>query len=249
VSSRPTDQAYLREEQYRDDSNLRARMDLHLRFSTNPEPWHRWVFDRFDFPAEARILEAGCGPGELWLQNLDRLPPGWELMLSDLSAGMLDKAHAGLGDRATYQVADAQELPFEDESFDGVVANHMLYHMPDRLRALREFARVLRPGGRFLSSTNGADHLKEIKELYVDRRPWEYRLEEAADELRAVFTDVELDVYPCDLEVTEVEPVVAFVRSMDPGIEDLEEVVRATIERKGSFHVTKSTGLLRCRKP
>ena len=71
-----TDQAYLREEQYRDDANLRARLDLHRRFSTNPQPWHRWVFDQLDLPDEADILEVGCGPGELWLQNLDRIPPG-----------------------------------------------------------------------------------------------------------------------------------------------------------------------------
>jgi len=244
-----TDPIYLREEQYRDDSNLRARMELHRRFSTNPEPWHRWGFDRFDFPSRARILEVGCGPGELWLQNLDRIPAGWELTLTDLSPGMIEEARAALGERAAYLVADVQELPFEDESFDGAIANHMLYHVPDRERALRELRRVLRPDGLFYSSTNGGDHLKEIKALYVDDRPWEYRLETVDEELGAVFADVALEMYPCDLEVTEVEPVVAFVRSMDPGIAGLEEIVRAQIERQGSFHVTKSSGLFRCRKP
>jgi ubiquinone/menaquinone biosynthesis C-methylase UbiE len=244
-----TDQTYLREQQYRDDSNLRARMELHRRFSTNAEPWHHWVFDRLEFPPDARILEVGCGPGELWLQNIDRIPAGWELTLADLSPGMIEEARNVLGDRAAYVVADAQELPFQDESFDGAIANHMLYHVPDRPRALREIARVLRPGALFCSSTNGGDHLKEIKALYVDDRPWEYRLETADEELGAVFADVELEMYPCDLEVTEVQPVVAFVRSMDPGIEGLEETVRAHIAREGSFHVTKSSGLFRCRKP
>ena len=243
-----TDKTYLRDEQYRDDSNLRARIELHRRFSTNPEPWHRWVFDRFDFPAEARILEVGCGPGELWLQNRDRIPEGWRLTLADLSPGMVEKAREGLGDSAEYQVTDVQELPFSDDSFDGVVANHMLYHVPDRPRALAEISRVLRPGGHFCSSTNGADHLREIRELYVDPTPWGYRLEEAREELRAVFTDVELEVFPGDLEVTEVEPVVAFVHSMDLGIDGLEDVVRARIDAEGSFHVTKSSGLFRCRK-
>jgi hypothetical protein len=70
-----TDQTYLREEQYRTDENLRARIDLHRRFSTNPERWHRWVFDRFAFAPDARILEVGCGPAELWSENRDRIPP------------------------------------------------------------------------------------------------------------------------------------------------------------------------------
>src|SRR5262249_38702667 len=79
LSSRFTESTWLKEEQYRDASNLRARIELHRRFDTNPEPWHRWVFDRLDFPAEADILEVGCGPAELWRQNLDRIPAGWRL--------------------------------------------------------------------------------------------------------------------------------------------------------------------------
>jgi SAM-dependent methyltransferase len=248
LSSPFTDSTYLREEQYRDDANLRARLDLHRRFSTNPQPWHRWVYERFDFSPEAQILEVGCGPGELWLQNVDRIPDGWRLTLADLSPGMLEKAREALGDRADYREADVQELPFEDGSFDGVIANHMLYHVRNRPRAFAEIARVLRPESLFYASTNGRDHLKEIKELYVHQEPWQFRLEEAGDELRAAFADVELDVYPDSLEVTEVEPVVAFVHSMDRGVDGFEEVVRARIAAAGSFHVTKVGGLFHCRK-
>lgn len=245
-----TDPSYLRDEQYRDDSNLRARVELHERFSTNPEAWHRWVFDRLEPGPQADVLEIGCGAGELWRQNLERIPREWRLMLADLSPGMLDAARAAVGDRAEYRVADVRELPFPDDSFDAAIANHMLYHVPDRARALAELRRVLRPEGRFYASTNGVEHLREIKALLAEQWGWEFRLEAAAAELLGAFVDVELDVYPCDLEVTEAEPLVAFVRSLDHGeIEGMEEVVRATIEREGSFHVTKSTGLFRCRKP
>ena len=61
-----TDQEYLRSEQYRDSGNLRARMGLHERFSTNPLGWQRWVFNQFDLMPDSRILELGCGPGRLW---------------------------------------------------------------------------------------------------------------------------------------------------------------------------------------
>ena len=248
--SRFTDSAYLREEQYRDDANLRARMDPHRRFATNPQPWQRWVFDRLDLPDEADVLEVGCGPGRLWEENLDRIPDGWRPTLVDLSAGMVERARAALGERAAYAVADAQELPFPDERFDAAVANHMLYHVPDRPRALRELARVLQPAGRFYCATNGGDHLREIKALFERQSPWEFRLETAARELADVFADVTVEVYPSRLEITEVEPVVAFVRSMDHGeVEGLEERIRGEIERAGWFRVTTATGLLSARKP
>lgn len=243
-----TDPEYLRDKQYQTDENLRARMDLHRRFSTNPELWHRWVFDRLELEPEARVLEIGCGPAELWAENRDRIPPGWHLTLADLSPGMLDAARAAVGDHAEYQVADVQALPFEDGSFDGAIANHMLYHASDRARAIGELARVLRPHGQLYASTNGAGHLKEINALLERPVEWGFRLEIAGDELGAFF-EVELHVYPCDLEVTEPGPVIAFVRSLDCGeIEGAEAVVEATIAREGSFHVTKSTGLFRCRK-
>jgi SAM-dependent methyltransferase len=245
-----TDQNYLREQQYRDDSNFRARVDLHARFSTNPEPWPRWVFDRLEIGSQAGVLEVGCGPAELWKANRDRIPEGWRLVLADLSPGMLEAAHVVLGDRAEYHVADAQELAFADASFDAAIANHMLYHVPDRARALSELARVLLPGGRFYASTNGAEHLKEIKGLLDHESEWHFRLETGEEELAEHFVDVELELYPCDLEVTEVEPVLAFVRSMDHGeVEGAEDRVRGAIEREGSFHVTKSSGLFSCRKP
>lgn len=243
-----TDPDYLREEQYATDENLRARMDLHSRFSTNPEPWHRWVFDRLDFAPDARILEVGCGPAELWRENLDRIPGGWQITLADLSPGMLEAARGVLGDRAEYQVADVHDLPFSDGSFDGAIANHMLYHASDRERALGELARVLVPGGTLYASTNGAGHLQEINALLERTWQWGFRIEVAGEQLAAFF-DVELELYPCDLEVTEPEPVLAFVRSLDCGeVEGARELVEETIAREGSFHVTKVTGLFRCRK-
>lgn len=248
--TRFTDQAYLKDEQYRDDSNLRARIELHRRFDTNPEPWHRWVFDRLAFPAEAEILEVGCGPAELWVQNVERLPEGWRLTLADLSPGMVEDARRALGDRADYVAADIQDMPFEDASFDGVIANHMLYHVEDRPRAFREVARVLRPDGVFYCSTNGGEHLKEIKALYADSEPWSwgFRLEDAGEELREVFADVQVEFHPGGLEVTEVEPVVAFVNSLSKGKDGFEDVIRERIEREGAFRVTKVGGLFACRK-
>jgi len=107
-----TDAKYLRDEQYRDDSNLRARIELHRRFSTEPEPWHRWVFDRLHFPAEAKILEVGCGPGELWLQNADRVPDGWDEIISrEYERSLRCGGASCAGARATVAVPHGQSAP------------------------------------------------------------------------------------------------------------------------------------------
>jgi hypothetical protein len=63
--SRVTDQDYLKSEQYKTPANLTARADLHRRFSTNPYPWLRWVFDQLALEPRERVVEAGGGPG--WL--------------------------------------------------------------------------------------------------------------------------------------------------------------------------------------
>ncbi len=84
--------------QYGTSQNLAVRIDVHERFSTNPYRWMRWVFDHFDLPEPCRILELGCGVGNLWMENADRIRPTWAITLSDFSAAMLAKTKANLAD-------------------------------------------------------------------------------------------------------------------------------------------------------
>ena len=168
MSSLLTDRTYLLTEQYRDASNLNARAQLHARFSANPHGWMPWLFDQLDLPPDCHVLEVGCGPGGLWLENLSRLPEGWDIILSDLSAGMVEQAHLNLRRSRhpfEFAVLDAQAIPFPSEGLDAVIANHMLYHVPDRAGALSEIWRVLKPGGRLVASTVGEAHLRELKAL------------------------------------------------------------------------------------
>ena len=98
------------------------------------------------------------------------------------------------------------------------------------------------------ATTNGSDHLQEIKALYSTsaRRTSSSGSRTRASELAEFFVDVELERYPGGLEVTEAAPVLAFVRSMDHGIRDgANKAIAREIERHGVFRVTKSAGLFR----
>ena len=93
--------------------------------------------------------------------------PAWQVVLSDLSGGMVAEAGARLGNSGRawhFAVADAQALPLPSQSVDTVVANHMLYHVGDLGATLAGIHRVLRPGGRLFAATVGEGHLKELKE-------------------------------------------------------------------------------------
>lgn len=243
-------------EQYRDDSNLRARIELHARFSTAAESWPQWLFDRIAPAPDARVLEVGCGPAALWEANLDRIDPRWKLTLTDFSPGMVGAARRVLGARAGYAVADVQELPFADASFDVVFAHHMLYHVPDRPKALAEIARVLVPGGALHAATNGHGHMRELHELDPGWRFAEHTelfgLETGVAQLERFFVDVRVERHPCDLAVTDAEPVVAYVRSSHTFDGDPERIrihVENAIRRDGVFRIGKAQGVLHARLP
>jgi len=258
-----SDQRYLLADQYRDASNLTARIRLHERFSTNPYNLQLWIFDHFDLPAQARILELGCGPGQLWLNNIHRIPPGWEITLSDFSPGMLEKVRRNL-DGSTQQFEleriDAQSIPFPPESFDAVIANYMLYHVPDRPQALSEIRRVLRPGGRFYAATVGDGHMKELDELVntfdsavsapSDNLVGAFSLENGREQLEAWFGSVVLHRFEDGLVVTEAEPLVEYVQSStfrwalsDERVEAFRSFLEEELGRHGVIYITKETGL------
>jgi SAM-dependent methyltransferase len=108
----------------------------------------------------AGLLEVGCGTGAFAARCAAEL--GCEVIALDSSREMVAATRA----RGIEAVAgDVQRLPFADATFDSAVAAWMLYHVPDRDRAIGELARVLRPGGRLIAITTGRDHLAELWQL------------------------------------------------------------------------------------
>jgi ubiquinone/menaquinone biosynthesis C-methylase UbiE len=100
----------------------------------------------------ARSLEIGSGTGYFTL-NLMRAGLIEQATCSDISPGMLQTLASNaerLGLAVKTQTADAEQLPFADESFDLVLGHAILHHIPDLARAFSEFERVLAPGGTVL---------------------------------------------------------------------------------------------------
>ena len=211
-------------DQYRNASNLNARILLHQRFSTNKYGWHRWVFDQFRFPPQVRILELGCGPGDLWCENLERIPAGWEITLSDFSPGMVQQAQQNLSGQRHFQfeIVNAQAIPFENAQFDAVIANHMLYHVPDKPQVFSEIRRVLKSDGHFYASTVGQRHLCELMDM-IKRfdvkltsggiSTESFTLENGLAQLSQWFGKVTLQRYEDSLVVTEVTPLIEYILS------------------------------------
>ena len=99
-----------------------------------------------------RALELGCGTG-FFLLNLKLAGVVDAGAVTDLSPGMVEVAQrnaAGLGFAIDGKVADAESIPYPDDSFDLVVGHAVLHHIPDVELALTEVLRVLKPGGRFV---------------------------------------------------------------------------------------------------
>jgi SAM-dependent methyltransferase len=259
---------------YKDASRLDARRQLHAKYSTNPHGFLSWGFEHLRLPPTCRVLEVGCGAGDLWLENRHRLPAGWTVILSDLSAGMLAAAHHQLspyGHAFRFVVQDAQALPFADRCCDAVIANHLLYHVPHRPAAYAEFCRVLQPGGQLYAATNSRDTMRELDDLVQrfrhvpaqasgalrpmndSRLPQGFNLEHGAAELSHWFAAVTLHRYVDALVVPDAEPLVAYVRSTGRLTEDelsrFQHHIEAVIEQHGPIRISKDVGMFEVSQP
>lgn len=154
VVSGADDPRYVRE-QYASEAGLAARKAVYRDVAGVDA--REIVFEQVTAAQPDTVLEVGCGEGELAERFAREL--GAEVVAVDQSERMVEITRARGVDA---RVGDVQELPFEDATFDVVVAAWMLYHVPDLDRGLAELARVTQPGGRLVAATNRADHLAEL---------------------------------------------------------------------------------------
>lgn len=110
-----------------------------------------------------KILELGCGTGSMWIDHREEMTKCEQIVLSDFSAGMVETAKENIGDMnpVKCEVIDVQNIPYDDSYFDIVIANYMLYRVPDIDKAMNEVSRVLKTGGFFYAATSGENGIME----------------------------------------------------------------------------------------
>jgi SAM-dependent methyltransferase len=151
------------EQAYRTEDELAVRQRIHEQYSFPRINFMDWVLSRVQWRGDEYVLDVGAGVGAYFEPVQMRIPHG-ELIAGDLSLGMARcaAAHPASGQVLNF---DAEHLPFPKHTFDVVLANHVLFHVPNVHSALREIHRVLKPNGVLIAATNSRENLPELDVL------------------------------------------------------------------------------------
>ena len=224
------------------------------------------------------VLEIGCGNGALWRENLKKIPEDLHIVLSDVSLGMINDAENSLKKAAgksaklnsllennfEFMEFDSNIIPFEDESVDIVIANHMLFYFDKPDKVLSEVKRVLKKGGFLFASTYGSRHMKEITDLvkeFDDRIALAakdlyliFGLDNGEKILKKYFTSIEKNLYDDYLYVDKAEPLLEYIMSCHGNqrryIPDKYKEFKVFVEKKTKkgFKITKESGYFKAFK-
>lgn len=261
--------------QYQNANNISARIRLHRDYSTNEQGWFPWVYEKVEETLhiststnnlDNNILELGCGNGALWRENIEKIPANISITLSDISEGMIREVRRSIGrkdKRFSYKTFDCHKIPFENDSFDCVIANHVLFYCEKIDQVCKEIKRVLKPNGIFICSTYGTKHMKEITELVqgFDERIVlasenlydRFGLENGKEILSKHFSDVTLENYEDEIVIRQAEPIIEYILSchgnQNQYLLNRYHDFKGYVEKKlyKDMHITKDAGMFVCR--
>ena len=254
--------------QYLDASNISARINLHQNYSMNPQGWFSWVYEQCPITNHIKVLELGCGDGSLWSKNLDRLPSQIEITLTDISQGMLRDAKRSIGPNDTrfhYELMDCHHIPYEENSYDIIIANHVLFYCDNIPLVCEQISHVLKPNGIFICSTYGNKHMQEITNLVqqFDNRInlssttlyENFGYENGETLLAPYFQTISWCAYDDTLVVPDVDPLISYILSCHGNqnqhlLERYNDFYRfASSKVKNGYKITKDAGLfISCNK-
>ena len=208
--------------QYSTSNGLNTRIAFHDMYSTNKYGYGNWILSNYEISEGAKVLEVGCGTANIWVGHDDLIAKCELLTLTDMSEGMLSTARENIGERknVAYALADIQDIPFEDDSFDAVIANSMLYHVPNIECGIREVRRVLRNEGVFYCATYGENNFTDVLADWFEldgesfRPNHNFTMQNGEQKLKEVFTNVEANFYEDSLHITNIEDLTDYLRSL-----------------------------------
>ena len=198
--------------------------------------WGLAVLERLPLCGDERVLDAGCGTGQVTASLLERLPGG-EVVALDASASMLERARERLGDaRVTYLQHDLLE-PIPIDPVDAILSTATFHWVPDHDRLFANLAAVLHTGGRLAAQCGGAGNIANVAAALATLAhdiEWDKVFptpEETATRLeRAGFTDIACELVPAPVTIP-IEDLELYLSTVCLGgiLDDTPKVERAGI--------------------
>lgn len=209
--------------QYKDNKNINTRISLYKKYSTNETDYSDWIYTNYSFFDGCNVLEFGSGTGKDWESKIDILPKDCQLILSDFSSGMVDELRQKYGNRKNVHIRmlDIQNANIKGGSIDFVIANSMLYHVPDIDKAVRDVHRILKDNGIFYASTFGKSvysylqkHISNISRDISLAKEVTFTLQNGGDYINKYFSDVKINRYHNSLKIKDTNDLVDYIYSM-----------------------------------
>jgi ubiquinone/menaquinone biosynthesis C-methylase UbiE len=253
------------------DSATRVEDEIETRvrlydYSTGKQTFFQWQAGMLPSMDEKSILELGAGNGALWKDLLPRCRK-CRIHLTDIAEDVLDSARETLTpvesmtESLTFEPVDFNNLPFPDQSFDVVIANHNLFYAQDVSSVLKSIHRILTPGGVLICSTIGQDHLHELVDIIRQHKadlPWgaekwadRFGLENGAQLLLSEFQHVDQFEYDNNLHVNAIDPVISYLKKTMKGAltqwitknrDDVESILHESMHKKGYIRLSPHSG-------
>lgn len=248
-------------QQFSNDKNLALRIEFYKKYTTNKYKFADWLFDKYHFKENMSILELGCGNGSHWENRIEKLPKGCKLILSDFSDGMLSLVRKKYSayENVFFRKIDIQSIPYADNSFDMVIANHMLFHVPDLNKALLEVRRVLKKNCCFYSATDGNGGMRPFlheaikqydskSEAFTEKLP--FNLQNGSEILSKYFTAVERFDYKNVLAITKTGDLMEWLKSTssisgfsEENLTNLYQYFEDIRIKEGAINIPRETGI------
>ncbi len=179
------------------------------------------LVEKLSLNSDFLVLDAGCGEGGVAIhlaQKYRLRVKGVDFLESSIEKANKKASELDLQDRVSFQVMDYTKLSFPEESFDGVYTMESLVHVPDHQQALREFYRVLKPGGRLVLFEYSICPKKEM--TFQQKRLWNMIMEGWAMHslprfLHGKFPEILEEVGFTDVSVEDITPrMIPMVRNL-----------------------------------
>ncbi len=253
-------------QQYIDESNLDANILLQEKYSSTQNNWYNWTFDKLNLQPKSKILEIGCGNGALWHKNIQKIDSNMDITLTDTCENMIINTQKILNknsDIFKVQYTDPSNIQFQDESFDVIIANHILFYMKDLDKVINEIKRVLKSGGHFYCSTISKNHMKELEKLLkgfnknieISERKLSsnFGIENGEKILSKYFKNIVNYEYIDNLLINDTKGILEYVYSMPGNIleivdtkkKDFEQYIYKNINNNGEIKITNHQGIFK----